>query len=177
MTLFDLDNFETDIGIHLPYVIKLTLKIHRHMNAKAPFLATFYQRQYWKGIPRPRNWRGCLDFTATCMCSSGNDSRKSIASEFKVKRPFLYPILQLVKRLNKVLVVHVHDHNTGKAAKEFISLLQELDRCNHPIHHNCFTGMSLSLGGRLKLFPIAYLALGQSCFKNQVLLLLCTFSD
>ena len=41
MTLLDLDNFETDIGIHLPYVIKLTLKIHRHMNAKAPFWQHF----------------------------------------------------------------------------------------------------------------------------------------
>ena len=74
------------------------------------------------------------------MYSSGNDSRKSIASEFKVQHLFLYPTLQLAKQLNKVLVVHVHDHNAGKAAKEFISLLQELDRCNHPIHHNCFTG-------------------------------------
>ena len=33
--------------------------------------------------------------------------------------------LQLVKRLNKVLVVHVHDYNTGKAAKKFTSLLLE----------------------------------------------------
>ena len=74
------------------------------------------------------------------MCTSCYDSRKSIASEFKVHRPFLYPTLQLAKRLNMVLVVHVHDHSTGKAAKEFIPLLQELDRCNHPIHHNCFPG-------------------------------------
>ena len=48
--------------------------------------------------------------------------------------------LQLAKWLNKVLVVHVRDHNTGKAAKEFISLLQELDMCSHPIHRHCFTG-------------------------------------
>ena len=36
--------------------------------------------------------------------------------------------------------MHVWHHNTGKAAKEFISLLQELDMCGHPIHRHCFTG-------------------------------------
>ena len=81
-----------------------------------------------------------LDFTATCTCSSGHDSRKCIASRIEVKRRFLHPTLQLAKRLNKALVVHVRDHNTGKAAKEFISLLQELKMCNHPIHRHCLTG-------------------------------------
>ena len=36
--------------------------------------------------------------------------------------------------------MHVRDHNTGKAAKELICLLQELDMCRHPIHRHCLTG-------------------------------------
>ena len=36
--------------------------------------------------------------------------------------------------------MNVRDYNTGKALKEFISLLQELDMCSHPIHRYCSTG-------------------------------------
>ena len=167
MTLLDLETMETDIKIHLPFVIanyvyptkwdfigdrvredpriKLTFGIHPHMIVKAPFSAAIDQsRRLEEMLGRHPEAVGIgevgLDFTATCTCSSGHDSRKCIASKIEAQRRFLRPTLQLAKRLNKVLVVHVRDHNTGKAAKEFISLLQELDMCNHPIHRHCFTG-------------------------------------
>ena len=81
-----------------------------------------------------------LDWTSLPTCTSGHDSKKWIASKIEDQRRFLPPTLYLAKRLNKVLVVHDGDHNAGRAAKEFISLFQELDVCSQPIHRHCFTG-------------------------------------
>ena len=103
MTLSDLQNLNTDIIIHLPYVIanyvfptkwhfigdriqedpriKLTFGIRPHMIAKAPFLAAIIHfRRLGEMLGRYSEAVGTgevgLDFTATCTCSSGHDIRK-----------------------------------------------------------------------------------------------------
>ena len=184
MTLLDL---ETDIKIHLPFVIanyvyptkwdfigdhvpedhriKLTFGIHPHMIAKAPFLAAIDQSCRLEEMlgRHPKAVEICEvgnDFTATCKCSSGHDSRKCIASKIEAHRQFLRPTLQLAKRLNKVLVVHVWDHNTGKATKEFISLLQELDMCSHSIHRHCFTGNETEFMQWTEMLPNCLFSIG-----------------
>ena len=69
--------------------------------------------------------------------------------------------------LNKVLVVHVQDQNTWKAAKEFISLLQELNTWTIQYTAIVSLGMCLNLSSGLKCFPIAYLSLVQSRLETK----------
>ena len=112
MTLLDLETMETDMKIHLPFVIaynfyttkwdftgdrvgedpriKLTFGIHPHMIAKAPFLAAIDQsRRLEEMLGRHPKTVGIgevsLNFTATCTCSSGHDSRKCIASKIEAQ--------------------------------------------------------------------------------------------
>ena len=83
-----------------------------------------------------------------------------MASKIEAQHRFLCPTLQLAKRFNKVLVVHVRDHNTGKAAKEFISFLQALDMCSHPIHRHCFTGNESEFKQRTEMLPNCLFSIG-----------------
>ena len=119
MTLLDL---ETDINFHHPFVIanyvyptkwdligdqvqegariKLTFGIHPHMIAKPPFLAAIDQsRRLEEMFRRHPMALGIvevgLDFTATCTCSSGHDSKKCIARKIEAQRRF--PVGETVK--------------------------------------------------------------------------------
>ena len=121
MTLLDLEAMETDMKIHLPFVIanyvyptkwdfigdcvgedpriKLTFGIHPPTIAKAPFSAAIDQsRRLEEILGRHPEVVGIdevgLDFTATCTCSSGHDSKKCIASKIEAQRLFLHPTLQ-----------------------------------------------------------------------------------
>ena len=89
--------------------IKLTFGIHPHMIAKAPFLAAIDQsRRLEEMFGKHPEALGIgevgLDFTATCRCSSGHDSRKCIASKIDAQRRFLRPTLQLAKQLVRFLL-------------------------------------------------------------------------
>ena len=53
---------------------------------------------------------------------------------------FLRLYLQLAKRENKVLVLHVLEKGTGKAALEFLKRLKELNMIDQPIHRHSFVG-------------------------------------
>ena len=116
-----------------------------------------------------------LDITVTCMCCSGHDSKRCITSKIEAQRRFLRPPLQLAKQLNKVLVVHVWDLNTGKAAKEFISLLQELHMCSHPIHGHCFMGNELEFKQWTEMLPICFSI--DPLSEHQALLMLCALLE
>ena len=151
------------------------------MIAKAPFSAAIDQsRRLEEMLGRHPEAVGIgevgLDFTATCMCSSDHDSKTCIASEIEAQRRFLRPTLQLAKRLNKVLVVNVRDHNTGKVAKEFISLLQELHMCSHPIHGHCFTGKELEFKQWTEMLPICLFSI-DPLSENKALLMLCALLE
>ena len=101
MTLLDLETLETDIKIHLPFVIanylyptkwdsigdrvledpriKLTFGIHPHMIAKATFLAAIDQSRrleemFERHPVAVEIGEVGMDFTATCTCCSGHDS-------------------------------------------------------------------------------------------------------
>ena len=65
--------------------------------------------------------------------------------------------------------MHDRDYDVGKAAKGFLSLLQELEKRNHPIHRQrFFYGAILCLGSTLTRY-IAFFALGPLPFENQEL--------
>ena len=110
MTLLDLETLETDIKIHLPFVIanyvlppkwdfvgdrvckdpriNLTFGINPHMIAKAPFSAAIYQsHRLEEMLGRHPEAVGIgevgMVFTATCTCSSGHDSKKCKASKIE----------------------------------------------------------------------------------------------
>ena len=135
------------------------------MIVKAPSLAEIDQsRRLEEMLGRHREAVGIvevgLDITATCSCSSGHDCKRCIASKIEAQRRFLRRTFQLAKQLNKVLVVHVQDHNTGKAAKQFISLLHESAMCSHPIHHHWFTGNESELMQWTEMLPNCLLSFG-----------------
>ena len=46
----------------------------------------------------------------------------------------------MAKQLEKVIVLHVRDKGDGRAAKEVLNLLVELNLINAKIHHLCFVG-------------------------------------
>ena len=43
-------------------------------------------------------------------------------------------------QLDKVLILHVRDRNTGEVAADVLDLLCSMDMTNHKIHRQCFVG-------------------------------------
>ena len=83
-----------------------------------------------------------LDLTTSCrhkFCSMGSKSACR-AEKIKAQEQFLRLCLQLAKRENKVLVLHVRDDGSGKAAFDVLELIKELKMTDHPIHRHCFIG-------------------------------------
>ena len=83
-----------------------------------------------------------LDYTTSCrhrFCYTGSKSACK-AQKIKAQKRFLRLCLQLAKRENKVLVLHVRDGGSGEAALDVLNLIKELKMEDHPIHRHCFVG-------------------------------------
>lgn len=81
-----------------------------------------------------------LDLTTQCRHKHCSDKRTCRDQKIQAQRQFLSLSLHLAKQKNMVLILHVRDGGSGAAALEVLSLLQELDMVNHPIHRHCFVG-------------------------------------
>lgn len=82
-----------------------------------------------------------LDFTYSCRCNPRCRSSKACKREkLAHQRAFLRKVLPIAKEMDLTLVVHCRDPNTGCAAKEFLSILEDLHFTDLRIHRHCFTG-------------------------------------
>ena len=71
-----------------------------------------------------------LDLTTACRHNC-RDRAGCRSRKLKGQRRFLRLAFQLAKQLDKVLILHVRDRNTGEAAAEVLELLRSMDMTNH----------------------------------------------
>ncbi len=81
-----------------------------------------------------------LDFTTCCRCYQRHNREQCRELKIAAQHQYLRMALQLARRVEKTLVLHVRDKGDGSAAREVLTLLKELDMCSHPIHRHCFVG-------------------------------------
>ncbi|XP_052685322.1 putative deoxyribonuclease TATDN2 [Crassostrea angulata] len=82
-----------------------------------------------------------LDFTTSCCCNPRCRSSKACKREkLAHQRAFPRKVLPIAKEMDLTLVVHCRDPNTGCAAREFLSILEDLHLTDLRIHRHCFTG-------------------------------------
>lgn len=131
------------IGVHMKDDrLKYTLGIHPHLITKTT--APYYLNKLEGMIHEHPEALGIgeigLDFTTDCRHGTAHNGKVCRMAKINAQRQFLRSALQLTKRLNKVLILHVRDAGSGKAAEEVLALLLELGMSEHLIHRHCFTG-------------------------------------
>ena len=124
--------------------LRFTLGVHPHLVTGAE-VYSFYSRleDMLRRYPEAVGIGEIgLDLTTTCRhryCFSGSKSACK-TQKIDAQKRFLRLCLQLAKRENKVVVLHVRDNGSGKAASDVLKLIKELGMKNHPIHRHCFVG-------------------------------------
>lgn len=107
-----------------------------------------------------------LDLTTECRHGQRHNPQQCLIGKIQGQRQFLRLSLQLAKRLSKVLVLHVRDEGSGKAALEVLALLQELDMTDHPIHRHCFVGGEEEYRQWCSSLPNCYFSISPQTIKN-----------
>lgn len=122
--------------------IRVTLGVHPHVIKKSTAMHYFHKLEDIVSLNPTAVGIGevGLDLTTTCHCRQVHNKRQCQVGKIEGQRQFLRPAFQLAKELKKVIVIHVRDHGSGKAAREVLSLLLELGLEDHPIHRHCFVG-------------------------------------
>lgn len=106
-----------------------------------------------------------IDHTSKCFrgqCRGG----ACCAGKIDAQRKFLRRALQLAKRENKVVVLHVRDEGTGKAAEQVLKLLEELGMTNHPVHRHCFLGDVQEYRDWARILPNCYFSISPKTVTN-----------
>ena len=121
--------------------LRITLGVHPHMITENQVTSLFGRLEGLLGQYPEAVGVGevGLDLTKACRHNC-RDSAGCRSRKLKGQCRFLRLAFQLAKQLDKVLILHVRDRNTGEAAAEVLNLLRSMDMTNHKIHRHCFVG-------------------------------------
>ncbi|MCG8035097.1 MAG: TatD family hydrolase [Candidatus Thiodiazotropha taylori] len=122
--------------------LKITLGVHPHLitNDDCDTLYGRLERLLQKHPEAVGIGEVGIDHTSKCYHNRCRTRQACSDEKIMAQRRFLSLALQLAKRENKPVVLHVRDEGTGLAAAQVLNLLENLDMTNHPIHRHCFTG-------------------------------------
>ena len=121
--------------------LQITLSVHLHMITETRVTSLFGRLEGLLGQYPEAVGVGEVGLDLTMACPHNCRDRAGCRSrKLKGQRQFLWLAFQLAKQLDKVLILHVRDRNTGKAAAEVLDLLRSIDMTNHKIHRHCFVG-------------------------------------
>ena len=124
--------------------LRFTLGVHPHLITGSDFYSYYgdLERMLHDFPEAVGIGEAGLDYTTSCrhrFCYTGSKSACK-AQKIKAQKRFLRLCLQLAKRENKVLVLHVRDGGSGEAALDVLNLIKELKMEEHLIHLHCFVG-------------------------------------
>lgn len=148
--------------------LKFTLGVHPHMITGKTAISLFNKLE-GKLDEHPEAigiGEVGLDLTTTCRCRQTHNKNRCFQDKIDAQRQFLRLTFQLVKRLDKVLVLHVRDKGTGEAAKEVLSLLLECDLSNTRIHRHCFVGGEEEYRQWSTSLPNCYFSISSASLKD-----------
>ena len=121
--------------------LRITLGVHPHMITENQVTSLFGRLEGLLGQYPEAVGVGEVGLDLTTACRHNCRDRAGCRSrKLKGQRRFLRLAFQLAKQLDKVLILHVRDRNTGEAAAEVLDLLRSMDMTNHKIHRHCFVG-------------------------------------
>ena len=122
--------------------LKFTLGIHPHL-----ITMDNYESQFQKLERKLEEFPEALgigeiglDHTTSCRCNERHNKTLCIRSKKEAQVLFLRLCFQLAKRLDKVLVIHVRDNNTGEAAAKCLELIKDCGLHEARVHRHCFVG-------------------------------------
>ena len=149
--------------------LKFTLGIHPHI-----ITMDNYQSQYFK---LERKLEACpealgigeigLDHTTTCRCNERHNMALCVEDKKKAQLLFLSLCFQLAKRLDKVIVIHVRDNHTGKAAEKCLETLKKSGLREARIHRHCFVGGEKEYKNWCKDLPNCLFSISNASLKDK----------